>query len=375
MAKFHISPATGDPKRCSATKRPCPYGGEEAHYGSAAEARQAYERIMGSLESPEISVSPLLTAEELRALPVDKQRAIVGGVWRLFPNESPGARSKEFWQAVYDSTEAGQLELERRKRPGPYDDEVNPEYATRQKAVEALRASGFLDTLPLELPELDDLEVPRDFSSREPLAFPERPLGPDPRKTFLALTSASWMAKLSPEEVEAVAWVTSNGASILNSHANGIEHKIWGYEVYPAAHLDKTIASFRSAMEKAPELDEAIVIYRGTSSERATLSKLSLPASSTLSGSRAKSFFGSYLENNEGHVPVLMEIKTAKVASVAAMGAWGASEHEVLAPLGAYRKVDEFDAIRGQEGSRFGGRAALDPELDTITVIQYEHLS
>lgn len=39
--RYHISPDTGRPNRCTATKRACPVAGE--HYDSKEEARQAYE--------------------------------------------------------------------------------------------------------------------------------------------------------------------------------------------------------------------------------------------------------------------------------------------------------------------------------------------
>lgn len=44
---FHINDATGQPGRCSAKKRPCPFGGPEAHFNSEAEARSAYEASQG----------------------------------------------------------------------------------------------------------------------------------------------------------------------------------------------------------------------------------------------------------------------------------------------------------------------------------------
>lgn len=46
MAKFHINPSTGNPGECSATVKDCPYGSPDEHYGSADEARAAYEVMM-----------------------------------------------------------------------------------------------------------------------------------------------------------------------------------------------------------------------------------------------------------------------------------------------------------------------------------------
>lgn len=42
MAKYHINPATGDPGRCMARSGHCPFGGDETHYSTKAEAREAY---------------------------------------------------------------------------------------------------------------------------------------------------------------------------------------------------------------------------------------------------------------------------------------------------------------------------------------------
>lgn len=50
MAKFHINPKTGDTGACAAVKDKCPFGGAEAHYENAADARQAFELSMAGKE-------------------------------------------------------------------------------------------------------------------------------------------------------------------------------------------------------------------------------------------------------------------------------------------------------------------------------------
>ena len=42
--KYHISPSTGNPNKCSASVKPCPLGGENEHYPSKEAAREAYEK-------------------------------------------------------------------------------------------------------------------------------------------------------------------------------------------------------------------------------------------------------------------------------------------------------------------------------------------
>lgn len=45
MAKYHINPETGVPGLCKAEKQ-CRFGGNEAHYSSSEDARQAFELSM-----------------------------------------------------------------------------------------------------------------------------------------------------------------------------------------------------------------------------------------------------------------------------------------------------------------------------------------
>lgn len=45
MAKYHISPTTGNPGVCRAAHA-CPFGGADEHYDSATEAREAFENAM-----------------------------------------------------------------------------------------------------------------------------------------------------------------------------------------------------------------------------------------------------------------------------------------------------------------------------------------
>lgn len=52
MAKYHISPKTGAPASCRASKKPCPIGGESDHYTTKEEARAGYEAKMREQELP-----------------------------------------------------------------------------------------------------------------------------------------------------------------------------------------------------------------------------------------------------------------------------------------------------------------------------------
>lgn len=52
---YHISPATGKPNRCTASKRECPLGAETGHYASKEEAQVAYEAQQKGSELPSVA--------------------------------------------------------------------------------------------------------------------------------------------------------------------------------------------------------------------------------------------------------------------------------------------------------------------------------
>lgn len=68
--------------------------------------------------------------------------------------------------------------------------------------------------------------------------------------------SEQWTNNLTPEEVEAVSWGTSNGSAVMRTHLEGKEHEIWGHDVYSEEHLNKISTALDRAMDKAPRLDE-----------------------------------------------------------------------------------------------------------------------
>ena len=57
MPKYHLT-AKGEPAPCSAQLRPCPRGGEEAHYPTPEAAQQAFEASMGSGVASSVSKKP-----------------------------------------------------------------------------------------------------------------------------------------------------------------------------------------------------------------------------------------------------------------------------------------------------------------------------
>lgn len=74
MTKYHVSPSTGRPNICRATKRPCPIGGQNEHYSSKDEARAAYETQQSgnTVAVPMKKAQPKSIIEQLPTEPVKR---------------------------------------------------------------------------------------------------------------------------------------------------------------------------------------------------------------------------------------------------------------------------------------------------------------
>lgn len=90
MAKYHISPSTGDPGLCSAKPGNCPYGHNVEHFTSPGAARLAYEKILADVEAPTLENNTLRFYDYIRPNDLD---AMVNSVARVFKFK-PGARIK-----------------------------------------------------------------------------------------------------------------------------------------------------------------------------------------------------------------------------------------------------------------------------------------
>jgi hypothetical protein len=44
MSKYHINPITGQPGKCTASKKPCRFGKADKHFNTRAEAQESYEK-------------------------------------------------------------------------------------------------------------------------------------------------------------------------------------------------------------------------------------------------------------------------------------------------------------------------------------------
>ncbi len=96
MAKFHISPETGNPGACKAKESNCPFAGANEHWDTKEEARAAYESKMTSPFS-ESGVSI-------------KDRRVWGNLARISPDRTNQLGAPEKTQVTLEEV---------RKRPRP----------------------------------------------------------------------------------------------------------------------------------------------------------------------------------------------------------------------------------------------------------------
>lgn len=280
-------------------------------------------------------------------------------------------------QDDYDATPAGILELQRRtkgKRPSPREvDRLALGILRRKEALAkiGMKDQGDYGTHDDRLQEdKHERVIQREFQDG---TVTRAPVPHDAEHVVEALVqgSAAWIKKLSPEEIEAVSWMTSNGFAVMRTHADGREHPTWGHDVYSPEMLDENIKHVISAITKAPRLKEPVVIYRGikevhivddaekdsvTSGFKeidtqvvkdrfpvgSTVNLGPLPASATLNPQTALKFSSD----------VVLEIKTRTFASPVNVSAWSTTEYETFVdPTRKYRVVAVHDDVTYDAGS------------------------
>lgn len=108
--RYHINPETGAAGACRATARPCPYLAAGEHFGTAEEARAAYEAIMAGQQPPPLSWllskpgEPYARVGALQAVLAQQVAKREGVVGVDLPQEAAAA---EEWKALNYYTMAG----------------------------------------------------------------------------------------------------------------------------------------------------------------------------------------------------------------------------------------------------------------------------
>jgi hypothetical protein len=174
MVKYHINPATGEAGKCSATKGPCPFGNEEEHFSSLAEAKLESEKRLESIhgdaslkkneqETAKVALRKNTTVRNvLKKLPREARQAITGGYLDLAPHIELSA---EYVKTIDDFSKesdrqhtqltATLAKLELKKR----DDQSSSEALMATAALQ--KEDGFKNeyVLAAALSQYEDIEV------------------------------------------------------------------------------------------------------------------------------------------------------------------------------------------------------------------------
>lgn len=258
-------------------------------------------------------------------------------------------------QNRYDATDAGKLELRRRiaqEHNDSFREKLERRLARAEGTVLSVSRKGLLthEDKKRASQVLTEASESADWGGIERRSKEDVRIG-----GALIDKSAEWMESMTAEEVEVVSWLTSNGSHVLNDHAKGRENCIWGHSTYSPEHLDRQVELLNSAVSKAPELNEPVTIYRGVNIENASQLfpvgeevRDEVPKSYTLSPKTAQNFthYGD---------EVVLKLSTKKLASPAAVSAWGSGEYEVFSdPLTAYEVVSV-----SKKPGRYGGELSV----------------
>lgn len=287
-------------------------------------------------------------------------RDLHGIISRGQEDEYMKAKSRvEKAQREYDMTPAGIKELERRDAYYNYKGSMYKDktYSIRLEIAKRIRAER-LAALKL----IDQGDLPHKFSKPNTYGLnnftdieEDHPQikNDDPQVNKMVEESAYWISKLTPDEIEAVAWFTSDGASVMNYWLEKQEIKSEVARKYSKKHVEANVEALESALNKFEIRKQPVITYRGTGIRDATGKEIydieelakhfqvgdvistNRFQSSTIDPSRALSFESG----------VVYEIKSKKTAPLSNVSAWGLTEKEFLVPRNTKLRV--VDVIQG----------------------------
>ena len=181
--------------------------------------------------------------------------------------------------------------------------------------------------------------------------------------------SHSWVSQLDADEMEAVAYYTSNGAQTINQYLRGDEEI---RSVYSKRELAKRAKNLASALAKAPKLEKPVVVYRGLQSwddvkntvedyvkehPVGSIMEMKLNSSASFDPGVASGFADD----------IILEISTDTPAAVSNVSAWGTREREALLAAGDKYKVKAI-----KQGIAYGDKK--DSVEKHWTIVQLEQV-
>jgi hypothetical protein len=263
-------------------------------------------------------------------------------------------------QADYDMTPAGMLELARRL--GQDRGSKKSEYALRLTAAKENRRTALAAIGKADVGDVKHERTARKHTYRGLpgtfLPFDEERVAMSPELAKESLrASRQWIGELEADEIEALAWITSNGAGILNGYlSTGEVPRGLDNRPLTPADLQKYIADGKRAIGKYQS--KPVVLYRGESyfpaleklyhidedpAERAQavaeVAKV-FPVGGTYEPDRFLSTsYDSGIGCDFSQQDVVLEIRSKTHGPVAAISAWANREREAIIAPGTKFKV------------------------------------
>lgn len=181
--------------------------------------------------------------------------------------------------------------------------------------------------------------------------------------------SHSWVSQLNADEMEAVAYYTSNGAQTINQYLRGDDEI---RSVYSKRELAKRAKNLASALAKAPKLEKPVVVYRGLQSWDDAKITVDEYVKEHPVGSTMEAKFHSSASFDPGVASgfsddIILEISTNKPAAVSNVSAWGTREREALLAAGDKYKVKAI-----KQGIAYGDKE--DSVEKRWTIVQLEQV-
>lgn len=263
-------------------------------------------------------------------------------------------------QEVYDSTPAGQKELQRRIRQQEHarNQKGIAEFSDRLEAGVKARAyqlslSGLADKGDMEHPYSTKLAKTAPPSFDNHYDFDKENIAPNsPEMNQILEDSNSWIHTLNSDEMEAVAWYTSSGSGTINNRLLGVEDK-YNFGETPE-QIEMSVNHLDSALAKATH-DEPVNLWRGVSNE--ALEAMDMEPEDFVDkycqpgGVYAPGVFMSTTADFKTAVGfsggVVFQMKAKTAGSAVNVSAWGIRETEYITPRTAkYRVISVEQAQR-----------------------------
>jgi hypothetical protein len=283
-----------------------------------------------------------------------KAKLAVKGASYGFTEEAFAARAKltdtvDKAQKEYDSTPAGMKELERRARD--YSGEQSEEYKTRLALGKMNRAQQLA---AIKAEDAGDVKHPIKAvrgvygeTSHVDSKVRTRIENNDPRIQLMITESGEWVNRLEADETEAVSFLTSNGAGVVNGYLHGSSKS--NYKGYSDEYLQETVDHLDSAFSKW-ERQKPILVYRGINSDVIESTHPDIWEGNHKSNLKAyvqdtfpvggiyesKSFMSTSIDpakaNGFAMGAIVLEIISKKAAPVVVVSAWDVTEREMILP-------------------------------------------